>query len=224
MLKPIMCCHLLIAALFLTVLTPSLALAQPPTGAKDLPSTLASQPDIAKTVLYPITKAIPQSDRYHDKLIDDPFRWLEDVDSVDTKDWVVRQNAVTFEYLKSVDKRNAIKERLTELWNYERFGFPSKHGNRYLFTHNNGLQNQSVLYVADGLDAPPRVLLDPNTLVADGTVALSGNVPSDDGKLLAYALASRKRLEYLACPRYCDEPRSRRQNRVGEIQLCFMDR
>jgi len=180
----------LLATPFPMALPPLLALAQLPTGTTDLPPTLASQPDRAMTVRYPTTKVIPQSDKYHDKLIDDPFRWLEDVDSVDTKDWVVRQNAVTFEYLKSAEQRNAIKERLTELWNYERFGFPSKHGDRYLFTHNNGLQNQSILYVADSLEAPRRVLLDPNTLVTDGTVALTGNVPSDDGNLLAYALAS----------------------------------
>ena len=190
MLKSIVFCLVLLATPFPIAIPPLLALAQLPSGTSDLPPTLASQPDRAMTVHYPITKAIPQSDKYHDKSIDDPFRWLEDVDSVDTKDWVVRQNAVTFEYLKSADKRNAIKERLTELWNYERFGFPSKHGERYLFTHNNGLQNQSILYVADSLEAQRKVLLDPNTLGTDGTVALTGNVPSDDGNLMAYGLAS----------------------------------
>ena len=198
MLKSIVFCLVLIATSLSIRLPPLLARAQlppgttdlPPLGTTDLPPTLASQPDLAKTVQYPKTKTISQSDTYHDKTIDDPFRWLEDVNSVDTKDWVARQNAVTFEYLKSADKRNAIKARLTDLWNYERFGFPCKHGDRYLVTHNNGLQNQSILYVADSLEAERRVLLDPNKLVADGTVALTGHVPSDDGKLLAYALAS----------------------------------
>ena len=206
MLKSIVFCLVLIATSLSIRLPPLLARAQlptgttdlpppgttdlPPPGTTDLPPTLASQPDLAKTVQYPKTKTISQSDTYHDKTIDDPFRWLEDVNSVDTKDWVARQNAVTFEYLKSADKRNAIKARLTDLWNYERFGFPCKHGDRYLVTHNNGLQNQSILYVADSLEAERRVLLDPNKLVADGTVALTGHVPSDDGKLLAYALAS----------------------------------
>ncbi|MCY2985970.1 MAG: prolyl oligopeptidase family serine peptidase [Planctomycetota bacterium] len=142
------------------------------------------------TVQYPVTKAVPQSDKYHGQTIDDPFRWLEDVDSVDTQDWVKHQNEVTFAFLKSSPKRNEIKDRLTQLWNYERYGFPSKHGDHYLVTHNNGLQNQSVLYIADSLEAERRVLLDPNTLVADGTVALTGHVPSDDGKLLAYGLAT----------------------------------
>jgi len=159
-------------------------------GPVALPPKLAPQPDRAMNIQYPVTKVGSQSDNYHGKPIDDPFRWLEDVDSIDTKDWVRRQNEVTFEYLKSAKQRTAIKERLTELWNYERYGFPAKHGDRYLYTHNNGLQNQSILYVTDTLDGPRRVLLDPNTLVADGTVALTGDVPSDDGKLMAYGLAS----------------------------------
>ena len=177
------------ALLFATLSAPTIAVAQEP-KAPDLPNTLATQPDRAMTVQYPVTKAVPQSDKYHGQTIDDPFRWLEDVDSVDTQDWVKRQNEVTFEYLKSSPKRNEIKERLTQLWNYERYGFPSKHGYHYQYTHNNGLQNQSVLYIADFLEAERKVLLDPNTLVADGTVALTGHVPSDDGKLLAYGLAS----------------------------------
>ena len=168
----------------------SIVFAQTPTSLDDLPKRLAPQPDSAMTVQYPVTKVIAQSDNYHGKAIDDPFRWLEDVDSAETKDWVQRQNEVTFEYLKAAPRRNAIKERLTELWNYERFGFPSKHGDHYLFTHNNGLQNQNILYVSESLEAERRVLLDPNTLVADGTVALTGNVTSDDGKLLAYGLAT----------------------------------
>ena len=162
--------------------------AQDPTGLGSL-SNPPVPSDPPQTVLYPITKATAQSDKYHDKTIDDPFRWLEDVDSADTKDWIRRQNEVTFHYLKASDKRESIKQRLTELWNYERFGFPSKHGEHYLYTHNNGLQNQSVLYVANSLDGERTALLDPNTLVADGTVALTNDVPSDDGKLLAYGLA-----------------------------------
>ncbi len=164
--------------------------AQKPEGLEDLPKKLAPQPDGAMTVQYPVTKTISQSDNYHGKAIDDPFRWLEDVDSADTKDWVKRQNEVTFDYLKTAPRRHAIKERLTELWNYERFGFPSQHGDNYLFTHNNGLQNQNILFVSESLEAERKVLLDPNTLVADGTIALTGHVASDDGKLLAYGLAT----------------------------------
>jgi len=168
----------------------SIAFTQKPESLDDLPKKLAPQPDVAMTVQYPVTKVIAQSDNYHGKSIDDPFRWLEDVDSADTKDWVKRQNKVTLDYLTTATRRNAIRDRLTELWNYERFGFPSKHGDHYLYTHNNGLQNQNILYVSDSLKAERKVLLDPNTLVADGTVALTGNVPSDDGKLLAYGLAT----------------------------------
>ena len=145
--------------------------------------------DNSPYVQYPVTKAVPQSDKYHDQAIDDPFRWLEDVESPDTKDWIQRQNEVTFGYLKTSKQREAIKKRLTELWNYERYGFPAKHGDHYLYTHNDGLQNQSVLYKSESLDGERKVLLDPNTLVADGTVALTGDVPSDDGRLLAYGLA-----------------------------------
>ncbi len=100
------------------------------------------------------------------------------------------QNRVTFDYLSRIPQRAVIRDRLTQLWNYERYSAPSKHGGRYFFSKNDGLQNQSVLYVADALDAAPRVLLDPNTLSKDGTVALSGAAVSDDGSLLAYGLAT----------------------------------
>ena len=182
MLKSLAICFFLLSSPF--------AIAQVPIGADELSLKLASQPDLALTVPYPKSKTVPYSDNYHGQSIDDPFRWLEDVDSDDTKEWIKRQNEVTFDYLRSSSRRNSIKERLTALWNYERYGFPSKHGNRYLYTHNNGLQNQSILYVSESLEGERRVLLDPNTLVADGTIALTADVPSDDGKLVAYALAS----------------------------------
>ena len=154
------------------------------------PTKLAPQPDPAMTLLYPISKAVPQTDDYHGKVIEDPFRWLEDVDSADAKDWIQHQNKLTFGYLGDIAVRDKIKERLTKLWNYERYGFPSKHGDNYLFTHNDGLQNQNILYAADRLNADRKPLLDPNTLSNDGTIALTGHVPSDDGRLLAYGLAS----------------------------------
>jgi prolyl oligopeptidase len=154
------------------------------------PQKLAPQPDPAMTLVYPESKAVPQTDDYHGQSIHDPFRWLEDVDSDDSKEWVKRQNELTFDYLGKIPSRETIKERLTELWNYERFGFPSKHGGRFLYTHNNGLQNQSVLYSVESLDSERKQLLDPNSLSAGGTVALTGYVPSDNGQLLAYGLAS----------------------------------
>ena len=129
-----------------------------------------------------------QWDDYHGTKVADPYRWLEDDNSARTKEWVEAENKVTFGYLEKIPQREAIRHRLTELWNYERFGTPFKEGGRYFITRNDGLQNQSVLYTMASPDAAPQVLLDPNTLSADGTVALSGYVVSDDGNLLAYGL------------------------------------
>ncbi len=175
-------CFLLIAFTVVSNLA-SIGVAQ--VGAK-----LAPQPDPAMTLVYPSSKAVPQTDVYFGKTVDDPFRWLEDVDSADTKDWIARQNQLTFGYLADIPVREKIKERLTKLWNYERYGFPNQHGDKFFYTHNNGLQNQNILYVADELNADRKPLLDPNSLSAGGTVALTGYVPSDNGRLLAYGLAS----------------------------------
>jgi prolyl oligopeptidase len=139
---------------------------------------------------YPPTRRCDQIDVYHGVPVPDPYRWLEDPDSDETAAWVAAQNEVTFRYLEQIAERKEIKQRLTELWDYERFGLPYARGGRYFFTHNDGLQDQSVLHVADSLQAPPRVLLDPNTLSDDGTVALAGWAPSEDGRYLAYGLAA----------------------------------
>jgi prolyl oligopeptidase len=138
---------------------------------------------------YPVARQTNQVDNYHGVAVADPFRWLEDDISAETKAWVESENHVTTAYLEALPQRATFKDRLTKLWNYERFGTPSKHGTRYFFSKNNGLQNQSVLYVTDALDAAPRVLLDPNTLSTDGTVALSGISISEDGNLMAYGLS-----------------------------------
>ncbi|MDP6442240.1 MAG: prolyl oligopeptidase family serine peptidase [Pirellulaceae bacterium] len=142
------------------------------------------------TLNYPTTHRSEHVDDYHGETVADPYRWLENVDSPKSRDWIERQNKVTFGYLSRLPQREAYRKRLTELWNYERFGAPTKKGGRYFFSHNDGLQNQSVLFVAESLDAEPRVLLDPNTLSEDGTVALAGYRVSDDGKRLAYGLAA----------------------------------
>ena len=147
-------------------------------------------PRKVKTLAYPETRRTDHSDNYHGQQIADPYRWLEDTDSTETEAWVDAQNEVTFAWLKQAPQREGYKQRLTELWNYERFGLPRKRGDRYFYTRNDGLQNQSVLYVTEGLEGKPRVLLDPNTMSEDGTVALAGWVASDDGKLLAYGLAT----------------------------------
>ena len=139
---------------------------------------------------YPVAKTVDQVDDYHGVKIADPYRWLEDTDSADTRAWIEAENKLTFGYLEQIPYRKSIHDRLTKLWNYERFGVPEKQGGRYFYQHNTGLQNQSVLYVAESLTAEPRVLLDPNTLSSDGTVALVGHQVSDDGKLLAYGTSA----------------------------------
>ncbi len=152
-------------------------------------ASLAAQTNGAPLV-YPKPKTIDQVDDYHGTKVADPYRWLEDTDSADTHAWVEAENKLTFSYLEQIPYRGAIRERLTKLWNYERFTAPAQQGGRYFYQHNSGLQNQNVLLVAESLNAEPRVLLDPNTLSADGTVALAGTAISDDGKLLAYGTAA----------------------------------
>lgn len=139
---------------------------------------------------YPESKKVDQVDDYHGTKVADPYRWLEDLDSPETAAWVAAQNQLTFAFLEAIPCRQAIKDRFTQLWNYERFGVPFKVGGRYFYTRNDGLQNQSVYFVADSLGAPPRMLLDPNTLSKDGTVAISIFEVRDDGKLLAYGTSS----------------------------------
>jgi len=139
---------------------------------------------------YPRARKADTVDDYHGTRVADPYRWLEDPDSAETRAWVEAENKVTFAFLESIPARAKLKERLTRLWDYERFGVPQKEGARYFFTRNTGLQNQSVIYSSESLDGEPKPLLDPNALSADGTVALSGQVPSDDGGKLAYGLAT----------------------------------
>jgi prolyl oligopeptidase len=142
------------------------------------------------SVTYPVTRRTNVIDDYNGVKVADPYRWLEDDNSSETKAWVDAQNKVTFAYLQSIPEMPAIRARLTELWNYERYGVPFKEGGRYFFTRNDGLQNQSVLFTMASLDAPPTVLLDPNKLSADGTVALANYSISNDGNLMAYALST----------------------------------
>ena len=145
---------------------------------------------MTKTIDYPPARKSDQIDVYHGVKVADPYRWLEDLDSEETRQWVEAENKLTFAFLSSIPQRAAIRERLTKLWNYEKYGVPFKEGNRYFYTRNSGLQNQSVLYTVNTLDAQPQMVLDPNTLSADGTVAVSGLQVSPDGKLLAYSLSA----------------------------------
>ena len=139
---------------------------------------------------YPETRRIDVVDDYHGVRVADPYRWLEDDNSPETKAWVEAENALTFGYLRGIPELAAIRERLTRLWSYERYGVPIQRAGRYFFTKNDGLQNQSVLYTMAGAGATPVVLLDPNTLSPDGTIALNAFAVSDDGNLLAYGLAT----------------------------------
>ena len=139
---------------------------------------------------YPVTRVTDQQDVYHGTTIADPYRWLEDANSDETHAWVEAQNKLTQDYLAQIPGRDAIKNRLTKLWNYERFSVPFKEGGRYFYSRNDGLQNQSVLYTMKTLADVPRLLLDPNTLAADGTVALAGLAVSPTGKYLAYSTAA----------------------------------
>ena len=149
-------------------------------------STLPAQ----SALTYPATRKVEQVDDYSGVKITDPYRWLEDDNAADTKAWVAEENKVTFGFLEQIPERKSIKERMTKLWNFERYSAPHKEGGRYFFSKNNGLQNQSVLYWQPSLDAEPKLLLDPNKLAADGTAALGGEAISDDGKLLAYGVAT----------------------------------
>jgi prolyl oligopeptidase len=140
---------------------------------------------------YPETRKVDQVDEYHGVRVEDPYRWLEDDvrESDDVRRWVEAQNEVTSGYLEAIPERSRIRERLTQLWNYERYSPYSKEGGRYFFFKNDGLQDQQVLYTRRTLLEEPRVLLDPNGWSEDGTVAIGGTSPSPDGRYLAYARA-----------------------------------
>jgi prolyl oligopeptidase len=137
---------------------------------------------------YPASNTVEQVDELHGTQVADPYRWLEaDVrESESVADWVETQNEVTFGYLDTIPERAAIRERLSELWDYERYSLPVRRNGRYFYDYNDGLKNQDVVYVQEGLDGEPRLLIDPNEWSEDGTVALASFFPSPDGRKLAY--------------------------------------
>ncbi|HTN76566.1 MAG TPA: S9 family peptidase, partial [Pirellulaceae bacterium] len=142
------------------------------------------------TFPYPAARRGDTIEVYHGQKIADPYRWLEEPDSPETRAWVTAENKITDAFLAEIPQRGAIRGKLERLWNYERFGLPVKRGGKYFYSRNDGLQNQAVLLVTDSLKAEPRLLLDPNTLSKDGTVALTGWQASEDGRHLAFGLAS----------------------------------
>ncbi len=140
-------------------------------------------------VQYPNTlKQKDTVDNYHGTIIADPYRWLEDDNSNETVAWVKAQNKVTFNYLNQIPFRKDIKSRLEKLWNYEKYSSPFKEGGKYYFFKNDGLQNQSVLYVSDDIKSEGKVALDPNTFSVDGTASLGAMSFSKSGKYLAYSV------------------------------------
>ncbi|MBN1434361.1 S9 family peptidase [Candidatus Fermentibacterales bacterium] len=139
---------------------------------------------------YPRARRQDLVEDLHGMPVADPYRWLEELDSDETREWIEAQNRLTFGYLEKLPRRVEIRKRLQELWDYERFGVPFRKGTRYFYFHNDGLQNQSPLYWSEGLEGEPRLLVDPNTLSTDGTVAIGPVAVSEDGKLLAYAVSS----------------------------------
>lgn len=141
-------------------------------------------------IKYPETKKVDVSDNYHGTIVADPYRWLEDDKSDETKAWVEEQNKITFDYLNKIPFREKIKNRLTEIFNYPKYGAPFKAGNKYYFFKNDGLQNQSVLYVKKTLESKEEVFLDPNKFSEDGTKSLTTISFSDDGKYLVYGVSS----------------------------------
>jgi len=155
------------------------------------PAALRAEP--AKGFNYPKAKKAEQVDDLHGVKVADPYRWMEATpeESEDLRNWIEAENKVTFGFLESIPERPRIKERLTKVWDYERFSPPSKEGGKYFFSRNTGLQNQNVWFFADKLDSEPRVLLDPNTMSAEGVVALSGMDISDDARLLAYGVSDK---------------------------------
>ena len=147
------------------------------------------QPERYSVKAYPETrKDTTVVDDYFGTKVADPYRWLENDTSAETAKWVKEQNEVTQDYLSHIPFRSALKDRLTQLVDYERYGMPSKKHGRYIYSKNDGLQNQSVIYMQETLDGEPTVLLDPNKLSDDGTVSLGGISFSNDGKYMAYTI------------------------------------
>ena len=158
-----------------------------------LASTLTVLPSVASAendrFVYPQPTKSSQVDDYFGTKVSDPYRDLKTQIPRRPRKWIEAENKITFDYLAGIPERKRINDKLTALWNYEKYTVPFRDGGRYFFSKNTGLQNQSVLYTRAILPGEAKPLLDPNTLSKDGTVALSGIDVSDDGKLLAYGLA-----------------------------------
>ena len=140
--------------------------------------------------VYPPARRGEVVDTHHGVSVEDPYRWLEHADAPETREWIAAQNQLTERWLREVEGREAIRSRLRELTNHPRAGAPWRRGDRWFALRNTGLQNQDVLWTMTAADQDGEVLLDPNLLSADGTVALTAVVVSEDGALLAYATSA----------------------------------
>ena len=139
---------------------------------------------------YPASPMGAQVDTYHGVEVPDPYRWLEDANAAQTQQWIADQMAVTTQYFETLPHCDRIRDRLTQLWHYERFGCPWKVGQRYYYFQKSGLQNQTVLYSQATLTSDPVVVLDPNQWSADGTLALTQAIVSENGQYLAYGVSA----------------------------------
>ena len=162
----------------------------PPVPAGPPVATPAAATPAPRAFEYPAARKGDTVDDYHGTKVADPYRWLEDIDSPESQAWIAAENKLTFGYLESLPGRAKLKERLTALWNFERFKAPRRESRSTFYERNSGLQNQSVLYVVPNVGAEPRQLIDPNTLSGDGTVALHDYDITRDGKLLVYGIAA----------------------------------
>ena len=140
-------------------------------------------------IIYPETRTILQEDDYHGIVVNDPYRWLEDMESDEVQNWIFEQQSLTKSYIDQIPFIDQIEKKLKERWNYPRMSTPFHHGNRYFFYKNTGLQNHSVLYCKDGLNGEEKIVLDPNLLSEDGSLSISMISVSKNGKLLAYGVS-----------------------------------
>jgi prolyl oligopeptidase len=154
------------------------------------PLALIFAADSPTQSIYPKAPSSNQVDDYNGVKVADPYRPLENPDAPESRQWIEAEDKITFDFLKTIPERDGIRKRLTEVWDYERFGIPFKENDRYFFSKNSGLQNQNVLYTAANFSEKPRELLDPNLLTKDGTIALGGMDVTEDSKLMAYGLAA----------------------------------
>jgi len=153
-------------------------------------SSVAFAADSPTQFKYPPAPTSDQVEDYNGVKVADPYRPLEDPDAPESRKWIEEENKITFDFLKSIPERDGIRKRLTEVWDYERFGVPFKEADRYFFSRNSGLQNQSVIFTTKNFSEKPHELIDPNLLAKDGTIALGGIEVTDDAKLMAYGLAA----------------------------------